>query len=394
MSAGVAAVILAGGFSSRMGEFKPLLSLGGQTLLERCSGLFRQAGVDRILAVTGHRAEEVRPCLERLGIEGVHNERHAEGMFTSVLAGVQALPPAVEAFFLLPVDTPLVRSSSVAALLRAWEDRGGQDILHPALLGRRGHPPLTGGAHISPILAWDGKMGLAGYFSDFEARHPGQVRAVEVADEMILFDLDHPADVRAAAARLERLAIPSPDECLALLNITGASPELRAHGLGVALAGLRLAAALDRAKCPMDLDKVAAAGLLHDVARGMPDHALAGADLLRRAGFSGVADTVAGHMDLEGGAGGEVTEREVLYLADKYVRGAEVVSLEERFSAKERRFAGDPQALAGLAARREKALALRHKMAAILGERPETVLLHRSGTKQEGRLHALFAAPR
>ncbi len=416
MSADVAAVILAGGFSSRMGEFKPLLRLGGQTLLERCVGLFRQTGVERLLAVTGHRAEEIRPYLERLDVTEAYNPRHAEGMFTSVLAGVRALPPDLKAFFLLPVDTPLIRPATVAALLHAWQKDGHKmGILHPALLGHRGHPPLTGVGHVPAIQSWDGGMGLGGYFAHFEARCPAQVRTVEVPDAMILFDLDHPTDFQTASARFDRLDTPNIDECLALLAINGASPELRAHSLGVAMAGLRLAAALERAGCPLDLDRVTAAGLLHDVAKGRPDHALAGADLLRRAGFSGVAGAVAGHMDLaeapeepngpiargkpQGldapyGARNGMTECEVLYLADKYVRGAAVVPLEDRFSAKERSFKGDAQALAALDARRKNTFALRSRMEAMLGEPPEAVLLKPSRTEQEGRLDALFAAPR
>ena len=55
MAGNVVAIVLAAGFSERMGEFKPLLPLGGVTVLERCVALFRNAGIDdvRVVTVTG-----------------------------------------------------------------------------------------------------------------------------------------------------------------------------------------------------------------------------------------------------------------------------------------------------------------------------------------------------
>ena len=60
MAGRVAAIILAAGFSGRMVEFKPLLSLGGITVMERCVTLFREAGIDDVRVVTGHRGADHR----------------------------------------------------------------------------------------------------------------------------------------------------------------------------------------------------------------------------------------------------------------------------------------------------------------------------------------------
>ena len=57
MTTGISAIILAAGFSSRMGELKGLLSLGGRTLLEHCVALFRDCGIEDVVVVTGHRAD-------------------------------------------------------------------------------------------------------------------------------------------------------------------------------------------------------------------------------------------------------------------------------------------------------------------------------------------------
>ena len=77
----ITGVILAAGLSSRMkGEFKPLLPLGETTLLERLIRLFQGNGIDHIQVVTGHRAAELIPLLQPLGVQWVRNEDYRAGM--------------------------------------------------------------------------------------------------------------------------------------------------------------------------------------------------------------------------------------------------------------------------------------------------------------------------
>ncbi len=199
-----AALILAAGWSSRMGGFKPLLPLGGITLLERCVTLFRQAGVTRIGVVSGHQAALLRPELERLEVVEIHNPAFQQGMFSSVRAGVAAWADwgaEAEAFFLLPVDMPLVRPATVASLLSAWNG-GALRQLHPVWQGERGHPPLLHRDLIPAILAWDGERGLEGCLALEAAQDPSRVRELEVADPMILLDLDTPETLRWAENQL------------------------------------------------------------------------------------------------------------------------------------------------------------------------------------------------
>ena len=104
----IAAIVLAAGYSSRMGEFKPLLPIGDTTILERVVTTFREADIRDIRVVIGHRSAELLPLVERLQVRPVLNERYNEGMFSSVIAAVSSLEENIEAFFLLPVDIPLV----------------------------------------------------------------------------------------------------------------------------------------------------------------------------------------------------------------------------------------------------------------------------------------------
>ena len=114
----------------------------------------------------------------------------------------------------------------------------------------------------------------------------------------------------------------------ALLHRHGTAPEIRAHGQAVARAALELASQLPPGQTDRPL--LEAACLLHDIARGAPDHARQGAQLLEEAGYPAVASLIAAHHDLPPSAG---TEARLLYLADKLVQGNRPVSLEARFAA-------------------------------------------------------------
>jgi CTP:molybdopterin cytidylyltransferase MocA len=195
----IAAIVLAAGLSSRMGRFKPLLPLGGATVLERVVGLYREAGVREVKVVLGHRAEELLPLLRGWGMSPVVNPDYREGMFGSVAAGVASLSPGVEAFFMHPVDIPLVRPETVRALGQALA-RDRASVIYPTFRGRRGHPPLISAGLAGALRSWRGPEGLRGFLRGYE----GQALELAVADEFILRDMDLPADYAALAERLGR----------------------------------------------------------------------------------------------------------------------------------------------------------------------------------------------
>ena len=132
----------------------------------------------------------------------------------------------------------------------------------------------------------------------------------------------------------ELLGAPRPaltDEvCEALLSAAGADEALRAHCRAVAALADELGEALREKGAPLDADALHAAALLHDIARGEPDHAARGARRLGALGYPGIAEIVRQHHELESAA---LDEAAVVYLADKAVRGARRVPINERFAA-------------------------------------------------------------
>ncbi len=184
----IAALILAAGLSSRLGAFKPLLPLGSSTFIEEAVKRFRGAGIGDIWVVTGHRAAELTPVLERLKIRQVFNSDYRQGMSSSVRAGVAGLEPGIAAFFMLPVDIPLVAPDTIKSLLQAYR-RGHARIVYPVFRGRRGHPPL-----ISPACVIDLPADYDGGLRAFLSRYHSEALDLEVDDEAILLDCDTPED--------------------------------------------------------------------------------------------------------------------------------------------------------------------------------------------------------
>ncbi len=326
----VAAIILAAGFSERMGDFKPLMMLGGMTVLERVIRLFQSVGVGRIHVVTGHRAAELTPLVDRWGGRSVVNARYREGMYASVAAGVSSLEEGAASFFVLPADIPLVRQATLRSLMEAFPD-GRAAICHPTFQGRRGHPPLIDGRLRTPIADWHGEGGLRALLERFE----DEALDVPVVDEFILQDMDGPDDYRRMRDRLKTRDVLSPAECQALLmERLKVNPGVGMHGRAVAEQALHIGKALNAAGCCLNLGLIYAAALVHDMCRGQPRHALRAAKLLRELGTPLMAEIVEAHMDLSVGKKEPIREAEVVFLADKLISEDSFVGLDQRFSAR------------------------------------------------------------
>lgn len=188
-------LVVAAGLSSRMEAFKPLLPLGDRTVIERVVESLRGAGVSDIRVVTGHRAESLAPVLASLRVRPVKNAHYQDGMFSSVRAGVETLTAAVDGFFVLPADYPLVRPETIARLAKTFREAGA-GLVHPTYEGRRGHPPLISGRHISAILGSDGAGGLRAVLRALD----GDAVEVAVDDPGVRLDLDTPEDYRRMLA--------------------------------------------------------------------------------------------------------------------------------------------------------------------------------------------------
>jgi HD superfamily phosphodiesterase len=310
-------------------------------------------------------------------VRHVVNERYDEGMFSSVVAGISVLKPGVEAFFLLPADMPLVSSHTIRLVARHYK-RTGADIVYPAFEGTRGHPPLISARLQTAITGWNGTGGLRLLLAQYE----NNACNVPVLDEGVLLDIDTPEDYAMVADRYLRRHVPSGNICEAIMRKLEVPELVARHGRMVAEVAGRLAGRLNQAGLALDVGLVMAAGLLHDLAKGRPNHARHGARILKSLGYPEAAEIVAAHTDIAQGEGVILNEAAIVYLADKLVRQDKIVSVYERFQGAMEKFAADAAALAAVNDRLAKAQVIISQMEQLLGAELEKIIAAESPVLQ------------
>lgn len=179
-----AAVILAAGASTRLGEPKQLVKLGGETLLERAVRVAREAGCEPVLVVLGADAERVLTGCDLRGARVVRNEQWREGMASSVRAGVAAAEGA-DGVVLMTCDQPTVTAEHLRVLTASGV------VTASAYSGRRGVPAYFPASSFPELMCLTGGAGARALLRD--------AAAVELPDGEL--DVDSPEDRAEAELR-------------------------------------------------------------------------------------------------------------------------------------------------------------------------------------------------
>ena len=184
------ALIVAAGRPREMDAFRPLLKLGGTTLIQKEIDTLRRANVSPIAVVTGYEAETLEKHLAHRGVVCLRNDRYEETeMLDSVKIGLRYLQDQCDRILFLPADSPLFSSDSLEKVMAVrarvaipyYEDRSG----HPILLHRSVFPE---------ILAYDGEEGLRGAIRNCSVLP----QEVPVSDEGILLEVNSEEQYRKA----------------------------------------------------------------------------------------------------------------------------------------------------------------------------------------------------
>ena len=180
----VAAILLAAGQSKRMGAFKPLLPFGHKTVIECCLDYLEKGGVDTLVVVLGHRADEVREKLkERRVIFALNPDPNSE-MGASIAAGLRALSASSAATLIALVDQPAVPPVVISTLIETWQQ--GARLIVPTWEGRGGHPVLVDLSFKPELLNLDAAGGLRSLFD----AHRHEVKRLPVNSPFIARDMD------------------------------------------------------------------------------------------------------------------------------------------------------------------------------------------------------------
>jgi molybdenum cofactor cytidylyltransferase len=186
------AILLAAGRSRRMGAFKPLLSFGERTVAEACISNLSEGGIEEIVVVVGHRADEMRERLSYLPIRFAFNADTESEMGVSIARGVEQLSRETEAVLVALVDQPAVPPATIR-FLDAVAKREQKRLVVPEYKGRGGHPVWIDLSLREELMNLDTQRGLRALFD----AHREEVLRVPVTSPYVARDMDRWDDYRA-----------------------------------------------------------------------------------------------------------------------------------------------------------------------------------------------------
>jgi|TARA_R110002073_G_scaffold107601_5_gene242335 molybdenum cofactor cytidylyltransferase len=188
----VAAIILGGGRSTRMGTVNKLTSdFEGKPMIAHVADAALASKADGIILVTGHEKEDVLKALAGRPMSYAHNPDYADGLSTSIKAGIEAateLDPPVNAAVILLGDMPLITADLIDRLINARDPAEEKLICVPVVGKKRGNPVLWDASFFSDLLNLSGDVGAKALM----AQNSDLVCEVPVDGEGPLTDFDTP----------------------------------------------------------------------------------------------------------------------------------------------------------------------------------------------------------
>lgn len=197
----IAAVILAAGRSTRMGGPNKLLEeINGRALVRIAAEAALASRARPVIVVTGHQRDRVQGALAGLNVQEVYNADFADGLSTSLRAGLRALPADVDGAVVLLADMPQVDAPLIDRLIAAFDPEKGALAVVPTIEGKRGNPVLWSRRFFPELMTLEGDVGaryLIGQYAEAVVEVPMTGRAP-------LTDVDTPDALLSTKAELEQ----------------------------------------------------------------------------------------------------------------------------------------------------------------------------------------------
>ena len=206
----LAAVILSGGASSRMGSPKALLAYQGRPFLEHLLDVtvHPKIGVRRV--VLGAHAEPIAKSIALAGDEIVINDDWESGQLSSIQAAIRSLPAkkglsakeglpdGTDGLLLCLIDHPLISKSLVNELIEVFYASSCAKIVLPLYEGRRGHPVIFPATLYQELLQAPADKGARAVVW---AQSPAGILEVPTNEEGCVLNLNDPPTMHRATGR-------------------------------------------------------------------------------------------------------------------------------------------------------------------------------------------------
>ena len=193
----IGALVLAAGQSRRSGGSHKLNALfDGVPLLRRTTETVIATGFTLVRVVLGYEYEAFSRQLSGLDVEIIHNPLFADGISTSLKAGI-AHSPDMDGVLVMLADMPAITSDNLLLLKAAFIKSGGDAIIRATDNGKRGNPIILPRLVFPELARLQGDVGAKPIVEGFE----GRLIDVEIGAAASL-DVDTAEGIKAAGGEL------------------------------------------------------------------------------------------------------------------------------------------------------------------------------------------------
>lgn len=183
----IPAILMAAGKSTRMGKNKLLLPFDDHSVIAETCDRLLASHVSKVIVVLGNDQDKVREQLANKNVEFVINPNYADGMMTSLQAGMSYLPIDAKFFMVALGDQPLVTTSVYNTLIEATAYTSHK-IFIPTYGRERGNPIVLSSEFIDEMLEMDGDVGGRVIIK----KYPEEIQEIPVINEGIVINMNTP----------------------------------------------------------------------------------------------------------------------------------------------------------------------------------------------------------
>jgi HD superfamily phosphodiesterase len=268
-----------------------------------------------------------------------------------------------------PADYPLIDPKTINDIKACYEETKSS-IICPVFEGKTGHPCLFSMKFKNDILNKDLKLGLRSILKE----NFSDIKYIKSENPYITIDMDTQSDYKQVLNLLKTAPPFWCDIADEILKKDKTPSNIVNHGKAVAKLSKIIAGTLIAKGYNIDLDLLISAAKLHDFKKSEKAHAAAGGTFLSDLGYPTLGKIVKSHMGDGIEINKTITEKEILFLADKMIKGTSLVSIENRFSFSYKKFRNCKEIISEIKHRENMARKIKRQIEDIIDKDLDTII--------------------
>lgn len=183
----ITGIILAAGFSKRMGSNKLLIKIQGTTIIQRVIEEALKSNLDQVILIYHH--EEIKELADKYKIKSIYNENAHKGQSESLKIGIKYSKDNSDYMFLV-ADQPFLTSDIINKLISEYKN-SDKSILVPYYNGNKGTPTIFSSKYKEDIINIEGDKGGR----DIINSNIDEVKNCYIEEELYGYDIDSMEDL-------------------------------------------------------------------------------------------------------------------------------------------------------------------------------------------------------